>query len=87
MFALKIQHVFLFPDKLREHFKGSGGSQGTSKASVSIQYEYDARRGKILDLNVTAGTRNDATDARETKLKINKGDLVIRTSVILISLY
>jgi len=69
---------FIVPDKLREHFKGSGGSQGTSNASVSIQYEYDLRSGKILDLNVTAGTRNDATDASETKMKINKGDLVIR---------
>lgn len=69
---------FLVPDKLREHFKGSGGSQGISHASVSIQYEYDTRSGKILDLNVTSGTRNDATDANETKTKINKGDLVIR---------
>ncbi len=69
---------FLVPDKLREHFKGSGGSQGISHASVSIQYEYDVRSGKILDLNVTSGTRNDATDASETKTKIEKGDLVIR---------
>ena len=69
---------FIVPDKLREHFKGSGGSKGTSQAGVSIQYEYDARSGKILDLNITAGARNDATDASETKAKINKGDLVIR---------
>ena len=69
---------FTVPDRLKEHFKGSGGSKGTSRASVSIQYEYDARSGKILDLNVTAGTRNDATDASETRTKINKGDLVIR---------
>ncbi len=69
---------FIVPDKLREHFKGSGGNKGTSQAGISIQYEYDARSGKILDLNVTAGARNDATDASETKLKINKGDLAIR---------
>ncbi len=69
---------FTVPDKLREHFKGSGGNKGASQAGVSIQYEYDARSGKILDLNVTAGTRNDATDASETKTKINKGDLAIR---------
>lgn len=65
---------FLVPDKLREHFKG----HRTSHACISIQFEYDARSGKILDLNVTAGTRNDATDASETKTKINKGDLVLR---------
>lgn len=69
---------FTIPDKLSEHFKGSGGSQGTSHACISIQFEYDARSGKILDLNVTAGTRNDATDASETRTKINKGDLVLR---------
>jgi hypothetical protein len=69
---------FLVNDKLREHFKGSGGSKGTSRAAVSIQYEYDVRSGKILDLNVTAGKRNDATDASETKTKIEEGDLVIR---------
>lgn len=69
---------FIVPDKLSEHFKGFGGSAGTSQASVSIQYEYDARSGKILDLNVTSGTRNDATDASETKAKIEKGDLSIR---------
>jgi hypothetical protein len=69
---------FIVPDKLSKQFKGSGGSKGTSQACVSIQYEYDVRSGKVLDLNVTAGIRNDATDASETKTKINKGDLVIR---------
>jgi hypothetical protein len=69
---------FNVPDRLREHFKGSGGGKGTSNACVCIQYEYDARSGKILDLNVTAGTRNDATDACETKAEIDEGDLVLR---------
>jgi len=69
---------FIVPDRLSEYFKGSGGSKGTSRASVCIQYEYDARSGKILDLNLTAGIRNDAADASETKTKINKGDLVLR---------
>ncbi len=69
---------FIVPDKLKEHFKGCGGSKETSQAGVSIQYEYDARSGKILDMNVTTGIRNDAQDASETKTKINKGDLVIR---------
>jgi IS4 transposase len=69
---------FTVPDKLKEHFKGSGGGKGTSNACVCIQYEYDARSGKVLDLNVTNGTRNDATDASETKTKIDIGDLVLR---------
>jgi hypothetical protein len=69
---------FLVPDKLREHFRGGGGVHGTSHACISIQYEYDARSGKVLDLNVTNGTRNDAVDASETKTRINQGDLVLR---------
>ena len=69
---------FTVADKLRGHFKGSGGGKGTSNACVCIQYEYDARSGKILDLNVTSGTRNDATDASETKAEIDEGDLVLR---------
>jgi len=69
---------FTVPDKLREHFKGCGRNIKKIQACVCIQYEYDARSGKILDLNVTGGTRNDATDASETKTEINPGDLAIR---------
>jgi hypothetical protein len=69
---------FLVPDKLREHFKGNGGSQGTSRAAICIQYEYDARSGKILDLNITDGRRTDPIDANETKERIHKGDLILR---------
>jgi len=69
---------FVVPEKLREHFKGCDRNRKKSQACVCIQYEYDARSGKILDLNVTDGTRNDATDANETKTEISKGDLVIR---------
>jgi hypothetical protein len=69
---------FNVPDNLSDHFKGSGGNKGTSQAGVSVQYEYDARSGKVLDLNITPGIRNDATDAWETKGKIEKGDLFIR---------
>jgi hypothetical protein len=75
---IKDSTKFLVADHLREHFKGCGGSAGTSQACVCIQYEYDLRSGKILDLNVTDGTRNDSTDASETKEKIHKNDLVLR---------
>lgn len=75
---IKDSTKFNVPDHLREHFKGCGGSKGTSQACVCIQYEYDARSGKILDLNVTDGIRNDSTDANQTKGNILKGDLVLR---------
>jgi hypothetical protein len=75
---IKDSTKFLVADHLSEHFKGCGGSAGTSQACVCIQYEYDLRSGKILDLNVTDGTRNDSTDASETKGNIHKNDLVLR---------
>lgn len=75
---IKDSTKFNVPNHLREHFKGCGGSKGTSEACVCIQYEYDLRSGKILDMNVTDGLRNDATDASETKEKIHKDDLVLR---------
>jgi hypothetical protein len=75
---IKDSTKFIVPDHLKEHFKGFGGTNGTSQACVCIQYEYDARSGKILDLNVTDGTRNDSVDADETRDRIHKGDLVLR---------
>jgi hypothetical protein len=69
---------FLVADKLKENFKGTGGSPGTSEACVCIQYEYDARSGKVLDLNITGGIRSDSADATETKNMIDQNDLVLR---------
>ncbi|MCK9639340.1 MAG: IS4 family transposase [Prolixibacteraceae bacterium] len=75
--CIKDSTKFNVDNRLREHFKGTGGRLVT-KACVCIQYEYDLRSGKILDLNVTEGVRNDAIDAAETKGKINKDDLILR---------
>lgn len=69
---------FIIPDKLAEHFRGSGSSNGKCKAGVSIQYEYDVKNGKTTDLEVTAATRCDLTDAKETRFDVRPGDLVIR---------
>ena len=75
--CIKDSTKFNVDNRLSEHFKGSGGRLVT-KACVCIQYEYDLRSGKILDLNVTEGVRNDAIDAAETKEKINTDDLILR---------
>src|SRR5512138_208430 len=56
---------FNLPERLAKYYKGFGGSAGTSSATVCIQFEYDARSGKILSLDITNGTRNDHTDAQE----------------------
>lgn len=69
---------FMVADRLSPHYPGSGGSEGTSCATVCIQFEYDARSGKILTLDITEGKRNDQTDAKETVTKVEIGDLIIR---------
>ena len=69
---------FNLPDRLSQYYKGSGGDKGTSNASVCIQFEYDAFNGKVLSLDITNGTRNDHTDAKETAARAMPGDLILR---------
>jgi len=76
--CIKDSTKFNVDNRLSGHYKGTGARLGTTKACVCIQYEYDLRSGKILDLNVTEAVRNDAIDAAQTKEKINKTDLILR---------
>ena len=76
--CIKDSTKFNVDNRLSDHYKGTGARPGTTKACVCIQYEYDLRSGKILDLNVTEGVRNDAIDAFQTKDRINKSDLILR---------
>jgi hypothetical protein len=69
----------VLPDRLKEYYKGyGGGSKESSKAGICIQFEYDAKNGKILSLDITHATRNDNTDAKETITNVNSGDLILR---------
>jgi hypothetical protein len=63
---------------LYKYYKGSGGSEGTSNSALCIQFEYDALCGKIITMEITDGTRNDQTDAKETVSRVEMGDLIIR---------
>lgn len=67
---------FDVPEEFFETLPGSGGS--ASKAGVCIQYEFDIKSGKILDLTITPANRPDVTDAKQTKDHIQKNDLSIR---------
>ncbi|MEN6352198.1 MAG: IS4 family transposase [Bacteroidales bacterium] len=69
---------FNVSDRLSNNYPGSGGSKGASNATVCIQFEYDAKSGKILSLDITGGRRNDQTDAKETVTRVDLGDLIIR---------
>ena len=69
---------FVIPDKLAEHFRGSGSHNGKCKAAVAIQYELDIKNGKSTDLEVTDSIRCDLTDAKETRFDVRPNDLIIR---------
>lgn len=64
------------PNDYGNFYQGSGGK--SSKSCVKIQFEYDFKTGRILDLSIGDFTRNDATDSIETIDSINQGELVIR---------
>ncbi len=74
---IKDSTKFNIDNRLEKQLKGSGGN-GTRKACVCIQYEFDVKTGKILDLAITPGVINDAVNAKETQYNINQGDLIIR---------
>jgi len=76
--CIKDSTRFNLPERLSDYYKGSGGSKGTSNAAVCIQFEYDVRNGRILSLEITRGSRNDQTDAKETIANVELGDLILR---------
>jgi hypothetical protein len=68
---------FDLPERLKDHFRGYGGKV-TSEAAACIQYEFDIKNGKILDIDFTPARKTDYQDAREKTGDIQKGDLIIR---------
>lgn len=73
---IKDSTKIVLPECLQSYFKGCGGDSG--KSSVSIQYKYDFKTGKILDVDLTDGIRNDHVDAKSKVENINDGDFVLR---------
>jgi len=63
---------------LAGHYRGSGGSGSASEAGICIQYEFDLKTGKFLDLTLTEAIRNDQQDAGETVENVCENDLIIR---------
>ena len=41
---------FILPDFLQEYYRGTGGDINTSKAGISIQFEYDIKSSSIVVL-------------------------------------
>jgi Transposase DDE domain len=70
-FDLHESHAHLF-----ESFGKGGGV--TSKAGISIQFEFDIKSNKVLDIDLQSATFRDSKDALNKKDDLNKGDLIIR---------
>jgi len=75
---IKDSTKFNVPKNLSSNYRGSGGGGDTSDAGISIQYEFDLKTGKFLDLHITEAVRNDRQDARETAENVCKNDLILR---------
>ena len=67
---------FQLPEDLCDVYPGSGGK--TSKACMKIQFEYDLKSGKILELSVGPYTTSDLTSSYQTIESVNEKDLLIR---------
>ena len=59
---IKDSTTFKVPDNLADHYSGNGGGLD----GITIQYEFDLKTGKFLDLTLTEVSRNDQTDAGDT---------------------
>lgn len=73
---IKDSTAFQLPESMQDKYPGSGGTG--SKASIRIQFEYDLKTGKILDLSLYAFNNQDANNAKETIEEIETNELVIR---------
>ena len=71
---IKDSTTFKVPDNLKDNYSGNGGGV----AGITIQYEFDLKTGKFLDLTITEASRNDQTDSGETADNICENDLVLR---------
>jgi hypothetical protein len=71
---IKDSTTFKVPDNLKDNYSGNGGGV----AGITIQYEFDLKTGKFLDLTITEASRNDQTDSSETSENICENDLVLR---------
>ena len=76
---IKDSTTFGIHDSLASVFEGYGKGGGkSSKAGISIQYEFDIKSNKVFDIDLNSAVMNDSKDAILKKGNIQKGDLIIR---------
>jgi hypothetical protein len=67
---------FSLPEAYKDFLPGSGGSG--SMAGACLQFEFDFKNGRLIDLALTPANRPDVKDAQETGNNVRAGDLVLR---------
>lgn len=65
------------PDRLKDYFKGFGGKTA-SASGICIQYEFDIKTGKVIDMAITDAKASDAKDAKSKIGDVNQGELILR---------
>ena len=73
---IKDSTSFQLPENMSKYFPGNGGN--SSEAVARIQYEFDLKNGKILEMDLQPVTNNDYSNAWNTRDSIGTGDLIIR---------
>jgi len=68
---------FELPACLKDYFKGFGGEKA-SASGACIQYEFDLKTGKVLDLEITDAKSSDAKNAKSKIEDIHEGELILR---------
>ena len=67
---------FDLQDEYKDILPGSGGC--ASESGACIQFEFDLKKGKIIQLDITPANRPDIKEAAEVLDDVEEGDLVIR---------
>jgi hypothetical protein len=73
---IKDSTAFQLPEDMAEKYPGSGGAG--SKAMLRIQFEYDLKTGKIIDLSLHPFNAQDTANATETIGSVDQGELILR---------
>lgn len=68
---------FELPERLKDYFKGFGGKNSTS-AAACIQFEFDLKTGKIIEIELTDAKKPDNKDVSVKADNIQEGELIIR---------
>ncbi len=72
---IKDSTCFQLPEEMADKYPGSGGA--SSKAAIRIQFEYDIKTGKVIDLSLHPFNTQDSVNAKSTLEDISPNVLLL----------